>query len=238
MTLAIQPVSLLFLPLSSSICFPIAQNSDPCDQVPLEAVSPILRTDEHWEDEIDNFWEAWGRVFHLPRRSAKCGSHIHVSPGPNKRFTLYELKAIASGVIFYDDNLDDILPRPRQHNKYCQRNWENSQSLAMWYTDGDKRTLAPTILRIYDCDTILELKNLMQDNRRVLWNFEHALPGSTGTVEFRGGRGLRGPNRTKWWIAFVIAFIQLCISQVSRAEPGRAAFDINTVQGLPVQDLG
>ena len=51
-------------------------------------------------------------------------------------------------------------------------------------------------------------------DRRVLWNFEHVVPGSTGTIEFRGGRGLRGPVRTKWWIAFVIAFVNLCAPQV------------------------
>lgn len=58
------------------------------------------------------------------------------------------------------------------------------------------------------------LKNFMQSDRRVLWNFEHVVPGNrcTGTVEFRGGRGLRGPNRTKWWIAFVLSFVQYCIS--------------------------
>jgi len=61
------------------------------------------------------------------------------------------------------------------------------------------------------------LKDLMQSDRRVLWNFEHVVPGDrcTGTVEFRGGRGLRGPDRTKWWIAFVVSFIQYCISNES-----------------------
>jgi len=57
-------------------------------------------------------------------------------------------------------------------------------------------------------------------DRRVLWNFEHVVPGSTGTIEFRGGRGLRGPVRTKWWIAFVIAFVNLCAPQIFHGRDG------------------
>lgn len=181
--------------------------------IPLEAVSPVLSTNQHWEHEIDLFWTSWGRVFKLPRRSAKCGSHIHVSPGPNKRFTMTELKNIACGIVFYANNLNDLLPRPRRNNPYCQKNWETA-SIGMWYRNGSNHDVLQTMEKIWMLNNEQELKNFMQDDRRVLWNFEHVVPvnNSTGTVEFRGGRGLRGPNRTKWWIAFVVSFIQLCIS--------------------------
>lgn len=57
-------------------------------------------------------------------------------------------------------------------------------------------------------------------DRRTLWNFHNVTPKPnsgktvTGSVEFRGGRCLRGPVRTKRWIAFSIAFVILAINEV------------------------
>ncbi|KAK6441238.1 hypothetical protein LTR95_002537 [Oleoguttula sp. CCFEE 5521] len=51
---------------------------------------------------------------------------------------------------------------------------------------------------------------LMQEERYVLWNFANLLK-TKKTIEFRGGRGLRGPKRTKWWIAFVVGFIDFLL---------------------------
>ncbi|KAK5457171.1 hypothetical protein LTS15_004952 [Exophiala xenobiotica] len=184
------------------------------DAIPLEAVSRVCDTAYNWEDEIDFFWTSWGEVFKLPRRSAKCGSHIHVSPGPDKCFTLMELKKIACGIIYYADNLTDMLPQSRRNNQYCQMNWE---VLGIGWGNCDSEDMRQAMKTIWEIDDKGRLKNFMQDDRYVLWNFEHVAPTDTcnscsGTVEFRGGRGLRGPNRTKWWIAFVLSFIQLCIS--------------------------
>lgn len=35
----------------------------------------------------------------------------------------------------------------------------------------------------------------------------------SGTIEFRGGRHLRGPNRTFWWITFAVCFVSLALRQ-------------------------
>ena len=131
-----------------------------------------------------------------------------------------ELKKIACGIVFYANNLNDVLPEPRRDNTYYQKNWQAS-SIGAWYENGSAVDLKQTMKRIWDIEDEQELKDFMQDDRRVLWNFEHVVPGRdcTGTVEFRGGRGLRGPNRTKWWIAFVVSFIQLCISSKVRDVP-------------------
>ncbi|KAJ6039474.1 hypothetical protein N7444_008379 [Penicillium canescens] len=192
--------------------------------IPIEAVSPVLSTSEQWETEIDLFWTSWNRVFEMPRRSAKCGSHIHVSPGPNKRFTMTELKNIACGIVFYANNLSDMLPAPRRNNAYCQKNWQASL-VGVWYESGSNTNVQQTMKQIWKVDDEQELRRFMQDDRRVMWNFEHIVPGArcTGTIEFRSGRGLRGPNRTKWWIAFVVSFIQLCIS--SKLFPYKSASD-------------
>ena len=131
-----------------------------------------------------------------------------------------ELKNIACGIVFYAENLNDMLPAPRRNNGYCIKNWEApTASVGIWYENGTKVDVQHTMRQIWDLQDEEDLKNFMQDDRRVLWNFEHTVPGDrfTGTVEFRGGRGLRGPNRTKWWIAFVVSFIKLCVSSKVRA---------------------
>jgi hypothetical protein len=53
----------------------------------------------------------------------------------------------------------------------------------------------------------------MQGDRRVLWNFDN-IEQSKKTIEFRGGRGMRGLNRTRWWIAFVVGFIHYLLTEV------------------------
>lgn len=55
----------------------------------------------------------------------------------------------------------------------------------------------------------------MQGDRYVLWNFENiSKPGGIGTIEFRGGRGMRGVIKTRWWIAFVVGFVHLLLTEV------------------------
>lgn len=188
--------------------------------VPLEAVSPILCTDFHWERDIDKFWSAFGQVFHMPDPSRLCGSHVHVSPKPSREFNLRQLQSIAFGTIYYENEVIELLPWYRQNNKYCQLNTVHSR--ALYRLVHQENLCAGDICdRIKRMDSKLEIRNCMQrsddanKDRYVLWNFDNVLPGRSGTVEFRGGRGLRGPVRTKRWMAFAVAFFYLCISQVS-----------------------
>jgi hypothetical protein len=62
-----------------------------------------------------------------------------------------------------------------------------------------------------------QICELMQGTDRgshyVLWNFQNVV-GASGTIEFRGGRHLRGPNRSKWLITFTVAFISITLKQV------------------------
>ena len=182
-------------------------------------MSPILHTGYAWEEEIDRFWEAWGRVFHMPDRSARCGSHIHVSPVPNKSFGLLDLSNIAFGVIFFEPLVENLLPYNRRNNPYCELNTKHSTKLREYYCDEyDLSDIWERIANILDRG---EIRDFMQKNesdtcksRYVLWNFAHVTHGGTGSIEFRGGRGLRGPVRTKRWIAFVVSFIHMCTKQV------------------------
>lgn len=76
-----------------------------------------------------------------------------------------------------------------------------------------------------------ELCSYMQasiDNRKVLWNFQNTVsrPGYTtsGTIEFRGGRHLRGKVRTLRWITFAIAFISMALGEVNDPHIQREVF--------------
>ena len=186
--------------------------------VPLEVVSPIFSTSQNWEEYIDRFWASYGQVFRTPHYSSRCGSHVHVSPGPKKHFTLRQLKKIACGIVYYAEHIDSVLPYSRRDNPYCATNYPNFRSSFAFIQDK--------LEDIWKCaDKQALIKEIQRDRRRVLWNFQNAGSGDrcTGTVEFRGGRGLMGPVRTKWWIAFVVSFIQLCISsKVRDMAPQRA----------------
>ncbi|KAI1092382.1 putative amidoligase enzyme-domain-containing protein [Rostrohypoxylon terebratum] len=185
----------------------------PHPQIPLEAVSPIMSTRQRWENEIDMFWASWHRIFHMPIQSNKCGSHVHISPWPEKEFRLDQLKSIAFGIILYEPLIEELLPANRRHNRFCEMNSSYSSRLRVCWD------LQTVWIRIRGCDYKWELRRLMQEDkgtredRYVLWNFDNILEGRSGTVEFRGGRGLRGPVRTKRWIAFVIAFIDMCLGE-------------------------
>ncbi|KAI1116787.1 putative amidoligase enzyme-domain-containing protein [Nemania sp. NC0429] len=188
-------------------------------RIPLEAVSPTLWTLGNWEHEIDTFWYAWDAVFQKPDASSLCGSHIHVSPFPAKAFSLSQLKDIAIGIIFYEPLIQELLPECRQHNKYCRKNTLRSEELQnMGSDDGDE--LRDVWFYISEgIDDEEELRDFMQESsnprtdRYVLWNFDNILPGRSGSIEFRGGHGLRGPEATRTWVAFVVAFIHLCLEQ-------------------------
>ncbi|KAK3374360.1 putative amidoligase enzyme-domain-containing protein [Lasiosphaeria ovina] len=186
--------------------------------IPLEAVSHILDSAYCWERDIDTFWNAWNCVFRMPDSSRLCGSHVHVSPSPSKRFTVAQLQGLAFGVIYYEEEVLRLLPWYRRENHYCQPNSEHSAALQEIADDDDVTPveLWDTIRRT---TSRRQIRDLMQyrtgssKDRYVLWNFDNVLDGKSGSVEFRGGRDLRGPVRTKRWIAFVLAFAHFCMSQ-------------------------
>lgn len=178
--------------------------------VQLEAVSPILTCESYWEDEIETFWTAMRKVFHMPDRSSRCGSHIHVSLGQGRAFSLPQLKTIAFGVVRYEPLILSLLKADRVSNNYCQPNTSNSTPL---HQCGSNATRLAHLIN--GAINATELKNIMQNDRKVLWNFDNVVPGGSGTIEFRGGRGLRGEVRTKRWIACTIALIDFILTMVS-----------------------
>jgi hypothetical protein len=71
-----------------------------------------------------------------------------------------ELKKIACGIVFYADNLNDMLPEPRRNNAYCQKNWEAS-AIGTWYENGSNDDVLQTMERIWQVDDEQALKDFM-----------------------------------------------------------------------------
>lgn len=180
-----------------------------CSEVAFEAVSPILDSRKNWEVVIETFWTAYRKVFHLPKKFKRVGSHVHISvPGG---FRLDQLKDIAKGIALHEDRLYQILPVERRDSKYCKPNTEHSNLL-------NGRSLREIYQMIDNVTNKRYLVNVMQgpnakDDRYVLWNFANIVKQSE-TLEFRGGRCLRGEIRTKRWIAFTVGFVEACLGAV------------------------
>jgi hypothetical protein len=52
-----------------------------------------------------------------------------------------------------------------------------------------------------------------QGARCVVWSFKNTVGHGSGTIEYRGGRHFRGPNRTFWRVTFAVAFISLSLRE-------------------------
>ena len=189
----------------------------------MESVSRKLRSDEDWEKEIKLFWEAMDRIFTV-QKNTTCGSHVHVAP-IGRPYTLEEVKRIAFACCIYEPYVVSLLPTDRRDHPYCKRNSNVATRMGMLY-----RQQTPTALKMIAND-IKEKTNrrdvckymqngLNHSDRAVLWNFQNLVNSTreshspSGTIEFRGGRHLRGPKRTLRWITFAVVFISMAIHEV------------------------
>ncbi|KAK5225631.1 hypothetical protein LTR72_003534 [Exophiala xenobiotica] len=101
-----------------------------------------------------------------------------------------------------------MLPPERRGNTYCKQNWDRSAYL-------NRRTMNQALNLINSANNVQDLiwylqGEVVDQQRYVLWNFQN-ITGNSGTIEFRGGRCLRGRHRTKWWIAFAVGFMFFCL---------------------------
>jgi hypothetical protein len=178
-----------------------------------------MKTDENWEEHIKLFWEAMTKVFKVVKDTS-CGSHIHVAP-IGRRWTLEELKKIAFAVCIYETYVCAVLPSERRDNQHCERNSKVGTGMGNMLrqrSSASLRTIANNIKGKANANELCTYMQASIDNRKVLWNFQNTVsrPGYTtsGTIEFRGGRHLRGKVRTLRWITFAIAFISMALGEV------------------------
>lgn len=183
----------------------------------MEAVSPIMKSSHRWEDTVAKFWEVMADLFDI-KKNLTCGTHIHVAPW-QARFTLQQAQTIAFACCYWEPYVVSFLPVERRDYGYCQRNTALASRMGYLYrkeTPSAWKTIAHEIKRTNNFE---ELCTYMQggmgsDHRKVLWNFQN-LCNETGTIEFRGGRHMRGPNRTLRWVTFTIVFVLMALETVS-----------------------
>jgi len=231
----------------------------------MEAVSGILSTKFNLNWDIEKFWEAKRKIFHDPVKSTKCGTHVHITPGPRGRWTLPELRLIAVGIIRYEELMQELLPQARRtivsatdpsvlvsplnpddrnYRNYARSNSSSRSSsrdaprgadfrrdnafdtqdsglealnrkLQAWSVAGPAKSRTDLLMELQRRIPNMNEKDIadwMQGDRYVLWNFANILPSGSGTVEFRGGAGMRGLIKTRWLIAFVVGFIDFLIT--------------------------
>ena len=192
--------------------------------VSLEAISPVLKSTDDWILKIERFWRAVDSFLNV-EIDYRCGTHVHVSPsgrytGWDKRFTMEELRQVAYFVATTETWVEQILPSERVDNFYCQSN--SSRINEQWSTYGHSWASHPRELRVV-CDSLREANNpqklcwvMQRGSRYCLWNFENTIPPNKGTIEFRGGRHVRGKVMTIRWTVFAIVFVALAIEKVGR----------------------
>jgi hypothetical protein len=183
----------------------------------MECVSRTLLSSNPWPKEINAFWKAVLSDF-TPRRNLSCGTHVHVAPW-NKKFTLKQAQAIAFACCYYEPYIISCMPMERRDNRYCRRNTRVVGLMGRLYKKQTPAAMAQIASKIKQMNNFKAIIKFMQGGlthhyRYVLWNFQNLT--KSGTVEFRGGRHVRGPVRTRRWITFVIVFIIFALHEVRK----------------------
>jgi len=182
--------------------------------ISMECVSTVQDFDKHvWESEVKNFWAVLLSLFEV-KKNFTAGTHIHVAPW-GKPFSLKQAQIIAFACCYYEPYVISLMPKERRDYKYCQRNTQVAGRMAILYKQKKIHVIASDIKKK---GSLKSLCTYMQGgvdsgHRRVMWNFQGLLKKKTGTIEFRGGRHMRGPGRTIRWITFVVVFVMLAIKE-------------------------
>ncbi|KAL2070253.1 hypothetical protein VTL71DRAFT_13279 [Oculimacula yallundae] len=187
-------------------------------EICLEAVSPVMKTDSsEWTSDLEIFWKSMRTVFNV-QQNFTCGSHIHVAP-QGRPYSMSELRTIAFAVVTQEHMVKSLLPKARSRNNYCQRNSKRSPKLINYFRNGkNAASFTQVKAAILQMTSPAQILDLMQGTERyVIWNFRNI--ATTNTIEFRGGRHLRGPNRSFWWITLAVSFISLALRENSLGKP-------------------
>jgi len=199
-------------------------------QVSLEAVSPKMTLNGDYTDQIKLFWESLRIVFKV-QMNPSAGTHIHIgSLGAN--FSLDDAKRIAFAACIYEPYVFSLLPTARRDNPYCVRNSKRPGRMGELFEQRTPAALRLISNDIKACADFSQLVVYMQGSgqdvksRRTLWNFQNLARGPTAgypptyTVEFRGGRHMRGHLRTLAWLSFAVTFIAMALQENLVNSPG------------------
>jgi len=184
------------------------------DHIKMECVSPKLKSSDNYSYVIERVWEAI-KNSHQVTSTTTCGTHVHVAP-QTRTFHLNEVRKIAFACCYYEPYIISCLPVGRRENKFCKRNSNIAGRMGGLLRSKRSQALARIAADIQELYGFSSLIDYMQgdrhdEQRRALWNFQNL--ERTGTIEFRGGEQMFGPNKTIRWIHFVIAFVLMALHE-------------------------
>jgi hypothetical protein len=89
----------------------------------IEVISPPFSVNRHWQQEIEQVFEAIGEYFDI-WTTKHTSLHVHVSPGPvrGSKYTLAEAVNVAKSAYFWEKALVDLLPPDRKTSEYAEPN--------------------------------------------------------------------------------------------------------------------
>ena len=177
----------------------------------MEIVSPLIIADAIWVQVIDTFWSVLLQHFEL-RRDTSCGFHIHTSTATGN-YSLAQIRMMAKAIIFWEPATARCAPDSRQDRilGFCKSNIKYPVPVASYLSGpGPLRGLqyAYDYIDTLGIDAIVDF--ICPDKFRA-WNFRPCRTGGHGSIEFRRAPGVVTAKKTKHWIAFTLAFIEMAI---------------------------
>ncbi len=168
--------------------------------------SPILYIyhNSQWRNHVTETWRYLTRHYDCTANE-ECSTHIHVSFAP--KFTLAELKQLASAVIQFEPAFEALMPEHRRGNA-----WAVSNFLGSPYLKRQNKTRSESIEAIEGATDEVAVFRLIQgyENSNFSWNFR-SLFGKKGTIEFRQPPASLSVDDALGWAELALNFVQAAI---------------------------
>ena len=157
-----------------------------------EIVSPILTTGNAEQmEQVERICDALDAIDCSVDRS--CGLHVHVKAANNLAF----FKRLTKNYVASEQAIDALMPIGRRNgNSYCL-------SVADWNVERiDSATSVRQMI-----ERTAGTSRFYKINYQAFWR--------QGTVEFRQHGGTTNPRKVKYWVEFVVAFVNLAKSDIA-----------------------
>ena len=153
----------------------------------LEVVSRVLPANDEGFNEVNQICQILQESNATANKS--CGMHVHVDV---RDLSLEQLKNVVRAYVFFQDEIDRVLPRSRRNGGYCRylcNSWNRADFL-------QRVTEATTVQRLgYAFPQRACVLNLAK------WRM-------TGTLEFRQHSGSAEAAKVLTWAKWCIAFVE------------------------------
>jgi len=129
-----------------------------------------------------------------------CGLHVHIDM---KNVPLPHLKAICQNLLKYEYGLDLVLLPERRNNPYVKSNRNTMLNL----------TNEQVFHRIANCNSISEIKDVMNPGRDRYYKFNLQRLTDIGTIEIRVHHGTTDFAEVKNWVKLLIRLFSFSVYQ-------------------------